>query len=273
MRLQLTPRRQLRASAGILPCRIRWWLSFFCLLVFGLFGWLNPSAAQQQSGGEIGGTIEAGKPVVGDIDWTRTVVFLDSHARLAPHEANHRNPVIAQKDKKFVPDMLVISRGTAVEFPNRDPFSHNVFSRSQAARFDLDRYAQGTSKSYRFEEVGLIQLFCNIHPKMRAVIMIVPNRYFTFANEDGSFTIQGIPPGQYSLVVWHATTGSIKQTINIVANQKMKTQITLNPRVVRRRTAKRGRSGDAGVSKGLGVKQERLNLPVVSKSFPSTKKK
>src|SRR5271155_4960171 len=103
-------------------------------------------------------------------DLSRVVVYLDSDKVLdeIPHAALH--PTVAQENKSFVPNLLVIPKGTEVEFPNWDHFSHNVFSRSAAAPpFDLDRYPYGQSKSRRFDHDGIVQVFCNIHPFMKAI--------------------------------------------------------------------------------------------------------
>src|SRR5687767_12275764 len=127
-------------------------------------------------------------PSGGAHDLAGAVVFLDAHPALsAEPPKNGEHPQIAQRNKAFQPALLVVSRGTTVEFPNWDPFSHNVFSRSRAAQFDLDRYEQGASKSYTFNNPGVVQLFCNIHPQMKAVLVVTPNRCFTRADSEGRF--------------------------------------------------------------------------------------
>jgi len=201
-------------------------------------------------------------------DLSRVVVFLDEHPDLPPLAANQPTPQMVQENKAFHPNLLVVSRGTSVEFPNKDPFSHNVFSRSQAARFDLDRYPKGVSKSYRFNTVGLIQLFCNIHPQMRAVILVVPNRYFSRADSQGRFAIEDVPAGTYSLVYWHERTGALRETIEVNRESAGENAVSLTQRQPQRSNPTPHQRRPTGDERGLGVKRERLNLPVVRESHP-----
>jgi plastocyanin len=203
---------------------------------------------------------------------SRLIVFLDADpsltATLPPEGAR---PQIVQKGKAFVPDLLIVSQGTTVEFPNWDPFSHNVFSRSQAASFDLDRYGQGQSKSVTFNNVGLVQIFCNIHPQMKASLLVVPNRYFARADSQGRFAIRDVPPGRYVLIGWGLRAGEQRQTIVVPPEGLRDLNIAL-PGTTARDIAAEPRepaSRDPGVARGLGVKRERLNLPVVQDTHPA----
>src|SRR5262249_30507304 len=70
---------------------------------------------------------------------------------------------IVQKHKRFEPHILVVPVGSIVEFPNLDPFFHNVFSLFDGKRFDLGLYEAGTTHSVKFDRVGISYIFCNIH--------------------------------------------------------------------------------------------------------------
>ena len=122
-------------------------------------------------------------------------------------------PEIAQMDTVFAPAVTVVPVGTTVEFPNRDPFFHNVFSYSSTERFDLGRYPQGESKSVEFTEAGLINVYCEVHESMRSVVLVVENPFHTIVAQDGGFSITGVPPGEYTLVVWHADLGEARQSV------------------------------------------------------------
>ena len=204
-------------------------------------------------------------------DLAGAVVFLDAHPSLGPTpESAGERPQIAQRNKAFQPTLLVVSRGTTVEFPNWDPFSHNVFSRSRVAQFDLDRYEQGASKSYTFENPGVVQLFCNIHPQMKAVVLVTPNRCFTRADAEGRFAIDGAPPGRYVLIAWHGRAGEQRLNIDVPPQGLRDVDIQLSAEPRREPAATRRRpAGPAGVERGLGMKRERLNLPVVSDAHPA----
>jgi plastocyanin len=203
-------------------------------------------------------------------DLTRVVVYLDSDKVLdqVPHAMLH--PAVAQENKSFVPNFLVIPKGTEVEFPNWDHFSHNVFSRSAAAPpFDLDRYPYGQSKSRRFDHDGIVQVFCNIHPFMKAIIFIAPNGFATRADTAGQFELSGIPQGQYQLCIWSERCDQVREPVTVgpdspdvtVTMRESRSSILANdpPR----------RPQSYGVARGLGVKREVLNLPVVRDSHPA----
>ena len=111
--------------------------------------------------------------------------------------------IIEQRDKRFVPHVLAIETGTAVDFPNGDPFFHNVFSTFDGKIFDLGLYANGESRPVRFNRPGVSYIFCNIHPQMSAVIVTVDTPYFATSGPDGSFVMRNVPLGRYELRLWH----------------------------------------------------------------------
>ena len=109
---------------------------------------------------------------------------------------------LVQKNKMFTPHLLVVPTGTSVQFPNEDPFFHNVFSLFNGKRFDLGLYEPGTSRSVRFDREGASYIFCNIHPEMGAVIVTLSTPYYAVSARDGSIHLQNVPPGSYRLHVW-----------------------------------------------------------------------
>jgi plastocyanin len=110
---------------------------------------------------------------------------------------------ILQHGKRFEPHLLVVPVGTVVEFPNLDPFFHNVFSMFDGKRFDLGLYEAGTSRSVPFSTPGVCYIFCNIHPDMSAVVVVVDTPYFAITNRAGEFVVPNVPAGRYTLSVWH----------------------------------------------------------------------
>jgi len=109
---------------------------------------------------------------------------------------------LVQKDKMFTPHLLVVPTGSQVEFPNQDPFFHNVFSLFNGKRFDLGLYESGTSRSVRFDREGVSYIFCNIHPEMGAIVLALNTPYYGISGENGSVTINNVPSGSYRLNVW-----------------------------------------------------------------------
>jgi plastocyanin len=113
-----------------------------------------------------------------------------------------RRITLLQKNKRFDPHVLVIEVGTVVDFPNRDPFFHNVFSLFDGKRFDLGLYEAGSTRTVRFDRPGVCYIFCNIHSEMSAVVVAVNSRFFAVSNSSGEFEIPNVPAGRYQLNVW-----------------------------------------------------------------------
>jgi plastocyanin len=109
---------------------------------------------------------------------------------------------LVQKDKMFSPHLLVVPAGSSVDFPNLDPFFHNVFSLYNGKRFDLGLYESGTHRSVRFEHEGVSYIFCNIHPEMGAIVLAVNSPYFAVSDAGGAVTIHDVPPGKYHVHLW-----------------------------------------------------------------------
>ncbi len=132
------------------------------------------------------------------------VVWLTATRQQAsgPPEVKPMHSVLRQKNKAFEPHLLAVTKGSTVDFPNLDPWFHNVFSLFNGKRFDLGLYEAGTTRTVHFDREGVSYIFCNIHPEMSAVVVVVASPYFAVAGKSGEFSIAGVPPGRYSLRVW-----------------------------------------------------------------------
>jgi len=109
---------------------------------------------------------------------------------------------LLQKNRTFIPHLQVIPAGAQVQFPNADPFFHNVFSLFDGKRFDLGLYEAGSSKSVTFPREGVSYIFCNIHPEMSAVVLALSTPLYAIADSGDSLVLRGIPPGDYKLHIW-----------------------------------------------------------------------
>lgn len=143
---------------------------------------------------------------------------------------------LVQKDKMFTPHLLVVPTGSQVEFPNEDPFFHNVFSLFNGKRFDLGLYESGTSRSVRFDREGVSYIFCNIHPEMGAIVLALNTPYYGISGESGSVTLHNVPPGSYRLNVWSekgqlATQSESPRVVQISAESPHLGDITLQSAV------------------------------------------
>lgn len=136
-------------------------------------------------------------------------------------------PRLTQQDTSFRPPVLVVPVGTSVDFPNRDPFFHNVFSYSSTKRFDLGRYPRGESRTVVFDKPGIVKVYCEIHQWMRSAILVVENPYHAQIASDGRFTIQGVPAGRYRLAVWDFDRGQRIVDVTVPASGSARVNVNL----------------------------------------------
>jgi hypothetical protein len=124
-------------------------------------------------------------------------------------------PTMSQKDRMFTPAVLAIPLGTTVEFPNQDPYFHNVFSYSKIRTFDLGRYPKGKSEAVRFDKPGIVPVFCEIHYSMRAYIHVLATPYYAVSDISGKFTIPNVNPGSYDIHVWQENLAEIVEPLSV----------------------------------------------------------
>jgi len=134
---------------------------------------------------------------------------------------------MTQRDTTFVPSVLAARVGSAVTFPNGDPFFHNVFSYSSAARFDLGRYPQGESKEVRFTEPGVVEVFCEVHEFMRGAIIVTENGFHAVVGTDGSFRMSGVPPGTHTIAFWHPDHRPLERTVSVTAGSVARIEVEM----------------------------------------------
>lgn len=118
------------------------------------------------------------------------------------------------RSKTVIPHVLAVPVGSTIAFPNEDPISHNLFSLSAGNAFDLGLYRRGAGKSQRFDTPGAVNVYCNVHPNMSAVIHVMPTPYFTFVDGNGEFSVD-VPPGKYRLIAWNEQGGTISSDIEV----------------------------------------------------------
>ena len=138
-------------------------------------------------------------------DASKVVVWLVPDSAFQPASARAEQPHyrLLQHNKRFDPALLVVPVGSVVDFPNLDPWFHNVFSLYRGKRFDLGLYQAGSVRSVSFDRPGPSYLFCNIHPEMTGVVLTVNSEFFAVSDKSGRFSLPGVPPGKYVLHVWH----------------------------------------------------------------------
>ena len=167
-------------------------------------------------GGEIHGKI-----TVKQLSDSNTWVNASSRENVVVYVLGFEEPPLAktvyldQKNKSFVPEVLVITRHQRVIFRNQDPISHNVFSLSKAKKFDLGLYKAPVEKTLTFDHPGLVKVFCNIHNQMIANLLVLKNNKYALTGEDGKYQIQNIPAGNYKVRVWNEGSKLLSQKIKV----------------------------------------------------------
>ena len=123
--------------------------------------------------------------------------------------------VMVQKNQRFIPRVLPVLKGSIVDFPNKDTVFHNAFSLSSENPFYLESYGPGEKPNVKFDKTGKVDVFCNFHSQMEAVILVVDHPYFALTNQKGEFEINNIPAGSYRIKAW-ATPDHTEEKLLIV---------------------------------------------------------
>src|ERR1700687_5678725 len=167
----------------------------------------NPrsSARDSQAGVSGAAVVTTAGSGTAEKDASRVVIWLVPLEAMQPVRVATQRPHyrLVQRNKKFEPGLLVVPVGSVVDFPNADPWFHNVFSLYRGKRFDLGLYQAGSQRSVRFDRIGPSYLFCNIHPEMTGVVLAVASEFFGVTDKSGHYSIAGVAPGKYILHVWY----------------------------------------------------------------------
>ena len=164
----------------------------------------------------------SGRVSISERPGEQTTDFSSTVISLTPKDSASARPrpsrgAIAMNGRAFVPHVRVVTPGSRVDFPNQDPFSHNIFSSSPGAVFDLGLYPAGKSKDAPFRRPGAYAVYCNIHPRMTAFVVVAPSQWYAQAGNDGRWSVDSVPPGEYTLTVWHERAKSVTTPITVPA--------------------------------------------------------
>ncbi len=202
---------------------IRWRPSFrTAAAAIGVVAGLAAAAiARAQVSGRVTVT-EAGGKLAGDVG--DAVVWLEGAGpRGRPVRAE-----VTLDGRSFRPHVVVVPVGSTVVFPNHDPFNHNVFSLSAPNDFDLGLYGRGQSGEQRFRHAGLVRVYCNIHPQMSGFVLVLGNAYYTQPGADGSYTIERVEPGRYTLHVWFERAPEVTREVTVPVGGLAGQDVTLD---------------------------------------------
>jgi plastocyanin len=156
----------------------------------------------------------AGRASLGASRLDKAVVYAVPEKKLLPPRQVSRSE-IRQTSDGFRPRVLLVTQNTEVEFRNEDKVYHKPFSVSPVKRFDLGRFGPGERETVLFDRIGVVQVFCELHPDSWAFIVVLPDKLYTRPDPNGSFALTDLPEGKYSLTVWHPDYGETSRTIAV----------------------------------------------------------
>lgn len=188
------------------------WVFLLATLLLGAEARAAEPAAKR---GIVKGTITlAGKPTADVVVSLEGVPAEIAKADLAVGKP--KKAVMDQREMKLVPYVLPVLIDTTVDFPNNDKNWHNIYSKSDAKKFDLGLYAPGKSRSVTFDKAGVVRVLCNVHPNMEAFIVVKNHPYFIAPDKNGNYRLDGVPLGKYRLQVWHPQLGTTEAGVELV---------------------------------------------------------
>lgn len=135
--------------------------------------------------------------------------------------------MMRQEGRQFVPQVLVVQRGTHVEFPNKDAVFHNVFSVTPDNSFDLGSYPQGESKGVTLTKAGVVNIYCNMHPQMVGYILVVPNAFYAHAGKDGFYRLANVPAGHHRIVAWAPSAKPVASEVDVTDSEVTTAEVEL----------------------------------------------
>lgn len=137
-----------------------------------------------------------------------------------------KTPRVIHRNHRIVPRVLAVTAGTRVEFRNLDRIYHNLFSVSAARHFDLGKYAPGHRDTIAFDQPGVANLHCDIHPEEIAYVVVVANHAYGRPDSTGSFRLPKLPPGKYVLRSWHPRRGELSREVEMPKRGNLKVDLT-----------------------------------------------
>lgn len=200
------------------------------LLLLGVAA--GAAGAETRADGRVHGRVRFDLPGMQLADLGPVVVYVaDDGAPGAPPPARTDRPAaVHQKDARFAPAFLAVAAGQAVAMPNDDQIYHNVFSYSRPNEFDLGLYPAGESRSVTLQHPGVVKLYCSIHESMNGTLFVAPTPWFATAAADGSFALEGVPPGRHRLRTWNERLPDTETAIEVSAGGDVAVEVSLVPR-------------------------------------------
>ncbi len=136
--------------------------------------------------------------------------------------------VITQQQQTFIPNVLPVTKGSTVYLLNEDEFFHNIYSLTPGARFNIGRRPPGNPYAVVIKKLGAVKLFCDIHSHMGATILSLDTPYFTRISNDRSFSIDGLPDGEYEMQIYHPLLSLYRKSVRIEGGRTIELDVDLS---------------------------------------------
>lgn len=179
-------------------------------LIAGTFALAADLVAATVNGKVMFMTKRGQNPVVNE-----TLVWLD------PAGKTYKKPAatftMTTRGKTFLPHVVAVPAGSTIRFPNEDPIAHNLFSLTPGNTFDFGLYRKGAGKTHKFETPGTVNVYCNVHPTMSAVVHVMNTPYYGFADPNGNYSFE-VPAGRYRVTAWNEQGGTATSDLEVKAD-------------------------------------------------------
>ncbi len=216
-----------------------WNLTKFTCTALLVIGGAAPNSHAQSTG--VSGRVEIQDKKGRATDVDEALVWLEgASAAAAPKRVE-----VLTEDKAFVPRVTIVPVGSTVAFPNHDPFDHNVFSTSGPKVFDLGLFGRNQTRTVTFEAAGLARIYCNVHARMAAFVLVQNTPYATRPDKGGRFSFDGVPAGKYTLRVWHERGGERSLPVSVPAATELVVALDARNYTFVQHLDKNGKSYDA----------------------------
>jgi plastocyanin len=172
--------------------------------------------------------VAAGGSVTGKVSATPEKYLKDTIVYLkgAPADATPKTHSMDQKGMEFRPHVVIAQVGDSVKFLNSDGVDHNVYSPDGEA-YNLGMFPKGQSRDHVFSKPGVYTQLCSVHPEMLAYIFVGQNRFAAAVEKDGTFKIDGVPPGSYQVAVWNPKLKAEESKVTVEAGKPAQVEIAL----------------------------------------------
>jgi plastocyanin len=137
--------------------------------------------------------------------------------------------VIDQKGCVFQPHVTVAQVNQKIIFKNNDSVLHNVRAVAKKNKsFNIAQPIQGmeTAKIFDQPEIGIL-LRCDVHFWMASYLHVLNNPYYAVTGDDGTFSINDVPPGTYTLEIWHEKLGTRTAEVTVAEGESKISDFTL----------------------------------------------